>query len=62
MLTLKPNKKLTFDRVTDTLTLSIVIDGGEHIAKSFEDTKQDENFVYAEYKNKTYKIPQIRDN
>lgn len=27
-----------------------------------EITKQDENFVYAEYKNKTYKIPQIRDN
>ena len=37
MLTLKPHKKLTFDHVTDTYTLSIVIDGGEHIAKSFEE-------------------------
>lgn len=27
-----------------------------------EITKQDENFVYAEYKDKTYKIPQIRNN
>lgn len=27
-----------------------------------EITKQNENFVYAEYKDKTYKIPQIRDN
>lgn len=24
--------------------------------------KQDKNFVYAEYKDKTYKIPQIRNN
>lgn len=27
-----------------------------------EITKQDENYVYAEYKDKTYKIPQIKDN
>lgn len=25
-------------------------------------TKQDNNYVYAEYKDKTYKIPQIKDN
>ena len=27
-----------------------------------EITKQDNNYVYAEYKDKTYKIPQIKDN
>ena len=27
-----------------------------------EITKQDKNFVYAKYKDKTYKIPQIQDN
>ena len=37
MLTLKPHKKLTFDHTTDAYTLSIVINGGEHIAKSFEE-------------------------
>lgn len=37
MLTLKSHKKLTFDHTTDTCTLGIVIDGNEHIAKSFEE-------------------------
>lgn len=37
MLTLKRSKKLTFDHTTDTYALGIVIDGGEHIAKSFEE-------------------------
>lgn len=27
-----------------------------------EITKHDKNYVYAQYKDKTYKIPQIRDN
>lgn len=37
MLTLKPHKKLTFDHVTDTYALGIVIDDGEHVTKNFEE-------------------------